>query len=306
MHTIFLATVRSTDCDVIGGAGRCKSCSQLRPALRTAVCRQKKVSTENFNQRTSTSSHATYHSLTSEEKDKRLRNIHHSLIETRKKNTKLESRISRLINDQAISLEDNDAADIISLISDVHPVVQDSFPPDSPQRIFWDQQLLYNRVADTRQMRWDPLIIRFALNLKYLSTSAYRALRKSGIIHLPSERTLSDYTHWSSSQTSINLDYIEEFIRMMQDVTTSHFQCALSMDEMKIKSGLVFDKHNGSLVGFVDLGEVNHSIETLMNGEDEKGTQLADAYVFMARAVFKPSLSMPVAHYFSLNLKGMI
>lgn len=96
---------------------------------------------------------------------------------------------------------------------------------------------------------------------------------------------------------------------MMDDVACNQNHCTLSMDEMKIKSSLVFDKYSGSLVGFVDLGEVNHDIEMFMCGEGEKSTskKLADqVFVFMARAAFKPSLSMPVAHYFSLNLTGII
>ena len=76
---------------------------------------------------------------------------------------------------------------------------------------------------------------------------------------------------------------------------------------MKIKSGLVFNKHSGNLVGFVDLGSVNHDIELIAQGKPEVSTagKLADqALVFMARAVFKPSLTCPISHYFSLNLKG--
>ena len=82
------------------------------------------------------------------------------------------------------------------------------------------------------------------------------------------------------------------------------------MDEMKIKSGLVYDKHSGTLVGFVDRGKVNRDIEVLMTAaEDGKDVskKLADqAFVLMARAVFKPTLSLPVAHYFSLNLRGKL
>lgn len=148
---------------------------------------------------------------------------------------------------------------------------------------------------------------RFALNIKYLSTSAYKALRKSGIVHLPSERTLSDYTHWSSTKTGVNLDFVEEFDRLLGDVVCGQRHCTVSMDEMKIRSGLVYDKHSGTLVGFVDLGKVNHDIEVLMAEEDTVKNQLADhIFVVMARAVFKPTLSIPVAHYFSLSLKGTV
>ena len=37
------------------------------------------------------------------------------------------------------------------------------------------------------------------------------------------------------------------------EVSCGHRHTALMMDEMKLKSGLVFAKSSGSLVGFVDL-----------------------------------------------------
>ena len=78
------------------------------------------------------------------------------------------------------------------------------------------------------------------------------------------------------------------------------------MDEMSIKSGLVFNKHSGEMVGFVDLGGVNRDIELVMNGGDICRKLATQTLVFMARCVFKPSLSIPVAHYFSSHIKGII
>ena len=157
-------------------------------------------------------------------------------------------------------------------------------------------------------MRWHPLVLRFALNLKYMSSSAYRAVRQSGIISLPSQRTLADYTHWTSPHSGLQVEYVDKLYSMLAEALPSHqHQCTLSMDEMKIKSGLVFSKHTGNLVGFVDLGNVNHDIEKVVCGEHEESTSgnlASHVFVLMARAVFKPSLCVPVAHYFSSNLKG--
>jgi hypothetical protein len=127
------------------------------------------------------------------------------------------------------------------------------------------------------------------------------------VINLPSERTLSDYTHWASPHSGVQLEYIEEFARLLHDVPCGQHQCAISMDEMKIKRGLVYNKHKGTLVGFTDLGSANRDIEILMSNEGDTSleSRLADqVFVFMARAVFKPSLSVPVAHFFSMNMKG--
>ena len=211
----------------------CKSCAHLRRALRTAASRQQKHEESN-NERTSVDSHTSYHHLTSTEKDTRLRNMHYSLSVAKQRNKALEHKLSQLIQNHGVNLDGPDAGDVASLISEMTPLVQSKFAPNSPQQIFWDQQVKYNNFKDTRQMRWHPLIVRFALNLKYLSSSAYRAMRKSGIIHLPSERTLSDYTHWTAPHSGVSLEFIEEFVRMMNDVPCSQKHCALSMDEMKV------------------------------------------------------------------------
>ncbi len=198
-------------------------------------------------------------------------------------------------------------ADITSVVTEVTPSVEKSLPVDSPQRICWDQQLLYNSLVEKRQIRWHPLVVRFALNLKYLSSTAYRAVRQSGLIRLPSERTLTDYTHWANLHTGVQYEFIEQLKEILDDELASKpNHIVLCMDEMKIKRGLVFSKHSGKLIGFVDLGSVNADIEKALGEESsDNSKKLADhVFVFMARAVFKPTVSIPVAHYFSTSLSG--
>ena len=45
------------------------------------------------------------------------------------------------------------------------------------------------------------------------------------------------------------------------------------MDEMKIKSGLLFSKRTGSLVGCFDLGSTNRDMERLI-GDDIAGSSI--------------------------------
>ena len=56
---------------------------------------------------------------------------------------------------------------------------------------------------------------------------------------------------------------------MLEDVPCKQRHSILLMDEMKIKSGLVFNKHSGTLVGFVDLGSVNRDIDLAIQGTVE-------------------------------------
>ena len=153
-------------------------------------------------------------------------------------------------------------------------------------------------------------MIRFALNLKYVSSSAYRAMHQSGVISLPSERTLADYTHWATPHSGVQLEFVEKLLSMLtKEVICGQHHCSLSMDEMKLKSGLVFNKHTGILCGFVNLGNVKRYVDMAVSGENEESpaNELAEqAFVFLARAVFKSSPSVPVAHYFSAKLTGII
>lgn len=235
-----------------------------------------------------------------------MKNLHSSLRTTLQQVQQLKAKISTLIEKESVALREEDGDDLTAIVKTVQPLVEERFPPSSPQRIFWDQQMLFNSAKDKRQMRWHPLVLRFALNLKYMSASAYKAVRQSGIIHLPSERTLSDYTHWATPHAGVQLEYIERYSSMLEDVPCKQRHSALLMDEMKIKSGLVFNKYSGTLVGFVDIGSVNRDIDLVVLGKPEESKLADQVLTFMVRAVFKPSLTLPVAHFFSLNLRGAL
>ena len=71
--------------------------------------------------------------------------------------------------------------------------VKKAYPEGSFSRLFWEE-LKAASVKDARLIRWHPVMVKWCLNLKLLSTSAYHAMRRSGFIKLPTERTLRDYT----------------------------------------------------------------------------------------------------------------
>lgn len=82
---------------------------------------------------------------------------------------------------------------------------QEQFEEGSFECIPWEEQTL----KEKRQMKWHPLIIRFALVLRYVSTSGYRVAANSGFLSLPSERTLRDYTHWCSVKDGVQMPFIK-------------------------------------------------------------------------------------------------
>ena len=77
--------------------------------------------------------------------------------------------------------------------------VTSKHPVGSLARVFWEQQLKAASCSDQRQMRWHPLIVKWCLYLRHQLSSTYETMRQSGLISLPSQRTLHDYTHYSST-----------------------------------------------------------------------------------------------------------
>ena len=144
---------------------------------------------------------------------------------------------------------------LTSSLSVVHPLTKDI------QQSLHSKVQKYNSLRDKRQMKWHPLVIRFALNLKYMSTSAYQAVHQEWrhqVYHL-SELVLIN-THWASVNRGVQIGHLKCLLKSEVKLPQL-YQCALSMDEMKIKSGLVFSKRNGSLVGYITLRSVNRDME---------------------------------------------
>ena len=108
---------------------------------------------------------------------------------------KLEEKMKKGIEQNGVILTEPEADNVNDLIKDASDTVL-NFLKDSVQYILWEEQKKYNAPKDKHQMRWHPLMIRFAQSLKYASTAAFQMVTKLGFLALPSERTLRDYTHW--------------------------------------------------------------------------------------------------------------
>ena len=108
---------------------------------------------------------------------------------------KLQKKANRTIEREGGRLTEEDGADMQTVMADNSNTVDDEFAKDSFQHILLEQQKKYNTLKDKRQMRCHPLIIRFALSLRYASSTAYRTVTSSGLLSLLSEHTLRDYTH---------------------------------------------------------------------------------------------------------------
>ena len=161
--------------------------------------------------------------------------------------------------------------------------------------------------------------------LHHRSSGAYSTLRSSGILQLPSERTLRDYRHFAPAVVGFSTDtdkQLLERINSQQPANLSKY-IIIVIDEMYIKEGLIFNKHNGQLIGFQDLGEVNNLLadyERQHNENDEMFLRRPLAktmVVFMVRGLFTSLMpnfpllvlkEMTCFHYFGrlyFDLQGL-
>ena len=122
-------------------------------------------------------------------------------------------------------------------------------------------------------------MIHWCLYFHHLSSKAYTTLRESGCLHLPSERTLNDYSHCYESGSGFS-EKVDEQLMLASKMKSSewHRLVLLLIDENILKKSLVYNKHTGKMVGFVDLGTVNNhllSFKKLVPSDSESAPTLA-------------------------------
>uniref|UniRef100_A0A2C9LEN5 THAP-type domain-containing protein n=1 Tax=Biomphalaria glabrata TaxID=6526 RepID=A0A2C9LEN5_BIOGL len=147
----------------------------------------------------------------------------------------------------------------IELREDVHSGIKNFLDnaaiTDPLSKLFWEEQ---KKAFDSKAygMRWHPTMLRLAILLHSRSPTAYQTLRKTGLLKLPGEATLRDYTNSIQPQTGFNSDVIDEINQATKDFTEHERYIVLLHDEMAIKSDLVYDQRSGEIVGFVNSDQI--------------------------------------------------
>ena len=123
--------------------------------------------------------------------------------------------------------------------------------------------------------------------LKMIST-AYHNLCTSGMLLLPSEQNLRDYSNVVKSGDGFKMEVQDQLYnkaRMGQDEIPAHRQIVgIAVDEIYIKSDLVYDSHSARLIGFVNLGAVDVQLVAL---EQSSFPAIATRVLtFMVRGIF--------------------
>ena len=235
------------------------------------------------------------------EKDARMRSLRQQNKLLKLKIKSLTAKLDTLLESHGVVLDDATSKDFYQIFVDEDRQVSDKFKPDSFQSIFWKQQKC-SLSRSGKGMRWHPLIIKWCLYLRHQSSKAYEVLRDSGVICLPSQRTLRDYSNCVKAQPGFSCDVDQQLMKAgnVHSCPQWHKLVILLLDEMYIKEDLVYDKHTGKMIGFVDLGEINNHLLAYERALEQNVTPMeglaSSMFVIMVKGLFTP-LRFPYAHF---------
>lgn len=201
-------------------------------------------------------------------------------------------------NNITVNKELND--DLHSIMSSAN---KDNIAPF--MKFFWEEQQKYLSVNSRNGIRYHPAIIRYCLSLASKSPTVYDDLRyddktKSGFLMLPSRRRLRDYKNYIRPERGFNPGVLKELSKLVENFSDQERFVTILIDEMKVQEDLVWDKHTGDLIGYVDLGDKELNCATLQNTESIASHIL----VFLARSVINP-LKFAFANFATSNVTSL-
>lgn len=298
--------IRSNNCDSLLSPkiNRCLPCRRLKKQIHQRNYRHLKCIAASF--------HAPNKFLQSPFTRTKLTHLARMAKLLKRKNKCLQTRLERckkmcqnMVRTEGQKLTDSDNNNMMQIATECSDKALHQFPPGSFQRIFWEQQLQYNKLKNKSEMRWHPSMIRWCLYLKSKSTKAYEGVRS--YLSLPSNRTLFDYSHYTEHKLGVNPKVIEQLMntaRKMDCYKTEHRSfVGLIHDEIKIKSDLVYNKSTGELIGYVRLDNVTNELLKLSD-RCKDGTPVAkNLLVVMVRGI-TTNLRYPLAAYATTTLSA--
>ena len=297
------------NCEVLivpGTSYRCEQCQAYRPVLRAMH--------HHFKQRyipsKLTDSHINNRYLNSPEKVRKINEIQAKLRAKRHQLNEIQQSLTTEVEKKGIQLHDDIHNDLLSIMQKNSQEIENNFPNDSFRQLFWKQQFEAALKSNPKQMKWHPLMIKWCLSIKLKSSSTYETLCKSGLLRLPSQRTLRDYTHVIKPTLGFSNDIDEMIVKEAKLHEREEWEkhVVLIFDEMHIKEDLIFDKHTGELKGFINLGTINDHLSHLeSNNLKQTECRLPDlansVLTFMVRGIFI-NLHFPYVQFPCKNLTG--
>ena len=197
----------------------------------------------------STSSLVNFRYLNSPEKTERYNQSRQEVKAANNEVARLQKLLEKATEKDGVSLSSDVHDSLLGIMRENGAQLQKAFPEGSFRQLFWQQQFEAASKSDACQMRWHPMMVKWCLYLKLCSSSTYDALRSSGCLTLPMERTLRDYTHHFKDTVGFEAKLDEQLLSESDVNNLEDWQkhVVLIFDEMKIKEDLVYDKRTGEL-----------------------------------------------------------
>lgn len=299
-----ITTIRHNQCQLLLECEntQCVACSEYKLLLNA-------LASKNKSSEKTLSVHTNYRYLSKAQLITEIKLLRATSVEKEIKIQKLQKLIEEGDNRLTATLNETCHVDMISIMKDHHEHVMQSYPEDSFQRTFWTTQYKMAQNKSKNGFRWNPAIIRRCIYLRHKSSSAYELLRKSNLVHLPSQRTLREYTHNIKASSGFTNELNRKLIddAKISNLKEHEKHIGLIGDEMYVKEGLVYDKTSGDLVGYCDIGDINNHLVKLekeyTNNTDCNRTIASTMMTLMIRGLFM-NFTFPYACFPSSNLTG--
>ena len=185
------------------------------------------------------------------------------------------------ISKSSMKIDDGLSADLIKIMSNADKSEVSPF-----MNFFWEEQQKYINVSCKTSICYHPMIIRYCLALQanlLLHTMKYVLMKKLGLALLYYQ-VKEDYKNYIHPKQGFNHEIINELKNKIKDFSDIERFMVILFDEMKIQENLVWSKHTGDLIGFVDLGDVNLNYATLQ----ETNAIASHVLNFLIRSVVNP------------------
>lgn len=152
--------------------------------------------------------------------------------------------------------------------------------------------LIAMQIMHKKRKPWKSTEKKVALSLYYKSPSAYKYLRKNGIV-LPGECTVRRWLNSINYATGFSEKYLEQIKLKISDMSYDGKKCVILLDEVSIMKSLEYNKIIDEIEGFEDLGSIGRT--------QKLGSH---ALVIMVRGLIK-NWKFPFSYYFTgSGIKG--
>ena len=301
--------VRHISCEYVvdNDKDRCKQCASFRSNLYTIRTNLTKMNREEY---TKDTSRTNLMHLTNSELILRLENTQNAKRRALREVAALSGTISKILTEESITIN----PDQNDIVGEIFHKQDPKLEEGTPMWLLWQQQMKQSS-SNPKAMRWHPLIIRWCLSIYHISPAAYKqiASKRNKFLALPHVNTLKKYLNYTTPTVGFNPDVLKKLVIDSKLHSLEEFQKEVSLcfDEMKLQQGLVYQRSTGKLIGFCEMGDINHEIATFqascfeeLSDELKVAKNLAKyVNVFMVRGIFS-NLESTIGYHASCGFTG--